>query len=177
MMITPSGRFVPNKRLCFTMSDYHPELWNPMWSVSSILMGLLSFMLDHSTTTGSIETTDAEKRKYAQMSMHFNMQNNVFKKMFPQLVQEFNASTKRVNSQHASQNDTHATTSFVNFQKLNHDREVIEAMEEVFSNTEPKTHRIKKGDHTNRSNSFVILWLLFAFVAFVVLLVFMMYIM
>jgi ubiquitin-conjugating enzyme E2 J2 len=46
MMITPSGRFVPNKRLCFTMSDYHPELWNPMWSVSSILMGLLSFMID-----------------------------------------------------------------------------------------------------------------------------------
>ncbi|KAK0597948.1 hypothetical protein LWI29_030116 [Acer saccharum] len=26
------------------MSDFHPESWNPMWSISSILTGLLSFM-------------------------------------------------------------------------------------------------------------------------------------
>lgn len=40
MMITPSGRFKPNTRLCLSMSDFHPESWNPMWSVSTILMGL-----------------------------------------------------------------------------------------------------------------------------------------
>lgn len=44
-IITPNGRFTVNKRLCFSMSDYHPELWNPLWSVSSILNGLLSFMV------------------------------------------------------------------------------------------------------------------------------------
>jgi hypothetical protein len=36
-MVTPSGRFQPNTRLCLSMTDYHPESWNPMWSVSSIL--------------------------------------------------------------------------------------------------------------------------------------------
>ncbi|KAK9231864.1 hypothetical protein WN943_022104 [Citrus x changshan-huyou] len=44
LMITPNGRFMTQKKLCLSMSDFHPESWNPMWSVSSILTGLLSFM-------------------------------------------------------------------------------------------------------------------------------------
>lgn len=30
-----------NTRLCLSMSDYHPESWNPVWSVSCILTGAL----------------------------------------------------------------------------------------------------------------------------------------
>jgi ubiquitin-conjugating enzyme E2 J2 len=44
-MTTPNGRFKTNQRLCLSMSDFHPETWNPMWSVSSILTGLYSFMV------------------------------------------------------------------------------------------------------------------------------------
>jgi ubiquitin-conjugating enzyme E2 J2 len=44
-MLTENGRFKTNTRLCLSMSDFHPETWNPMWSVSSILTGLLSFMV------------------------------------------------------------------------------------------------------------------------------------
>ena len=32
-MITPNGRFEVNKRICMSMSDYHPETWNPAWNV------------------------------------------------------------------------------------------------------------------------------------------------
>lgn len=39
MMYTPSGRFEPAKRLCLSMSDFHPESWNPTWSVATILIG------------------------------------------------------------------------------------------------------------------------------------------
>lgn len=45
LMCTPNGRFKTNQRLCLSMSDFHPETWNPMWSVSSILTGLYSFMV------------------------------------------------------------------------------------------------------------------------------------
>ena len=45
-MITPNGRFKTNTKLCLSMSDFHPETWNPLWSVSSILQGLLSFMIE-----------------------------------------------------------------------------------------------------------------------------------
>lgn len=44
-MITPSGRFKTNTRLCLSISDFHPDTWNPAWSVSTILTGLLSFMV------------------------------------------------------------------------------------------------------------------------------------
>ena len=30
-VLTPSGRFKPGVRLCLSMSDYHPESWNPSW--------------------------------------------------------------------------------------------------------------------------------------------------
>jgi ubiquitin-conjugating enzyme E2 J2 len=46
-MLTPSGRFQINTRLCLSISDFHPKSWNPVWSVSTILTGLLSFMVSH----------------------------------------------------------------------------------------------------------------------------------
>ncbi|RHY64541.1 hypothetical protein DYB30_001493 [Aphanomyces astaci] len=64
-MITPSGRFESNVRLCLSMSDFHPETWNPLWSVSSILVGLCSFMNEDTPTTGSIGSTNAKKKALA----------------------------------------------------------------------------------------------------------------
>lgn len=52
-MTTPNGRFATNTKLCLSMTDYHPETWNPMWSVGTILTGLLSFMYDSQATTGA----------------------------------------------------------------------------------------------------------------------------
>lgn len=54
IMITPSGRFECNERICLTISDWHPESWNPVWKVESIVMGLLSFMLSEEGGIGSI---------------------------------------------------------------------------------------------------------------------------
>ncbi|KAG8656572.1 ubiquitin-conjugating enzyme E2 34 [Manihot esculenta] len=89
-MITPNGRFATQKKICLSMSDFHPESWNPMWSVSSILTGLLSFMMDHSPTTGSVTTTDAEKARLAKTSLAFNCKNPTFRKLFPEYVEKFN---------------------------------------------------------------------------------------
>ena len=51
-MTTPNGRFKVNTRLCLSISDFHPDTWNPAWSVSTILTGLLSFMIENSPTIG-----------------------------------------------------------------------------------------------------------------------------
>lgn len=89
IMITPSGRFQPNRRLCLSMSDFHPETWNPMWSVSTILTGLYSFMIENGPTLGSIETTKWQKRQYARQSLYYNVQDSTFCKLFPQYVKQF----------------------------------------------------------------------------------------
>lgn len=46
------------RRLCLSITDFHPDTWNPAWSVSTILTGLLSFMVEKGPTLGSIETSD-----------------------------------------------------------------------------------------------------------------------
>ncbi|KAH3767077.1 Ubiquitinconjugating enzyme subfamily protein [Pelomyxa schiedti] len=86
IMKTPSGRFATDKKLCLSMSDFHPESWVPSWSVSSILLGLLSFMLEQSHTVGSIETTDTEKRNLAKGSVDWNRKQPQFAALFPSLL-------------------------------------------------------------------------------------------
>jgi ubiquitin-conjugating enzyme E2 J2 len=84
-MTTPSGRFKTDTRLCLTMSDFHPSSWNPAWSVESILKGLLSFMASDETTTGSVKTTDTEKRIIASRSHAWNLNNPKFREVWPDL--------------------------------------------------------------------------------------------
>lgn len=85
MMMTPNGRFETNTRLCLSMSDFHPESWNPMWSVGTILIGLFSFMLEDQATQGSIVTSKITKRDYASRSLEHNVKNAKFVELFPDL--------------------------------------------------------------------------------------------
>ncbi|XP_068334887.1 ubiquitin-conjugating enzyme E2 34-like [Pyrus communis] len=98
-MTTPNGRFMTQKKICLSMSDFHPESWNPMWSVSSILTGLLSFMMDTSPTTGSVNTTVAEKKRLAKASLAFNSKNATFRKMFPEYVEKYNQQQQQLSEQ------------------------------------------------------------------------------
>ncbi|KAL2832385.1 cytochrome c/c1 heme lyase-domain-containing protein [Aspergillus cavernicola] len=71
-MHTPSGRFQPSSRLCLSISDFHPKSFNPAWEVSTILIGLLSFMTSEEMTTGSVSATEAERRVLSARSRWWN---------------------------------------------------------------------------------------------------------
>lgn len=86
-MTTPNGRFRVNTRLCLSISDFHPSTWNPAWSVSTILAGLLSFMIEKSPTVGSIDTSDANKRLLAEQSLEYNLKDKIFCELFPETVE------------------------------------------------------------------------------------------
>ncbi|CAD7093937.1 unnamed protein product [Hermetia illucens] len=91
MMLTPNGRFKTNTRLCLSISDFHPDTWNPAWSVATILTGLLSFMLENTPTLGSMETTAYEKKQLAKKSLAFNLKNSHFRDLFPDICEEINS--------------------------------------------------------------------------------------
>ncbi|KAG7366308.1 ubiquitin-conjugating enzyme [Nitzschia inconspicua] len=80
MMGTPSGRFQINTKICMSMSgDFHPESWNPLWSVATIIQGIQSFMASDELTTGGMKASDSERKKLAKLSHDYN------RKMFPNL--------------------------------------------------------------------------------------------
>ena len=60
-------------------------------------MGLYSFMMDNKPTTGSIETTVAAKRKFAQESLEYNIKHcdkNMFSTLFPEYVELYETREK-----------------------------------------------------------------------------------
>ncbi|XP_070509393.1 ubiquitin-conjugating enzyme E2 J2 [Chironomus tepperi] len=105
---TPNGRFKPNKRLCLSISDYHPDSWNPAWSVSTILTGLLSIMLENTPLLGSCESTTYEKKKLALNSLEFNLKNETFVELFPELVVEIKSKLEKI-SELKKQNEKEAS--------------------------------------------------------------------
>ncbi|KAI9799639.1 MAG: Ubiquitin-conjugating enzyme E2 6 [Piccolia ochrophora] len=71
-MHTASGRFQPSTRLCLSISDFHPKSFNPAWEVSTILIGLMSFMTSEEMTTGSVSATAAERKWAAGRTRWWN---------------------------------------------------------------------------------------------------------
>ena len=43
MLLTPNGRFEISKKICLSMSNYHPELWQPAWGLRTMIEALRSF--------------------------------------------------------------------------------------------------------------------------------------
>ena len=73
-----------------SFSDFHPELWSPNWGVSTIIIGLISFMNTEEMTTGGLRATTYYRRQCAQSSIAFNLdskKNEQFTKIFqPELL-------------------------------------------------------------------------------------------
>ncbi|KPV71509.1 uncharacterized protein RHOBADRAFT_47688 [Rhodotorula graminis WP1] len=87
-MLTPSGRFTPNTAICTSMSNFHPGSWNVSWSIETILVGLLSFMLSEEITTGksscATQAPDSERRALAAASHAWNISQPKFRTIFPE---------------------------------------------------------------------------------------------
>jgi len=109
-MYTPSGRFQPDKKICFSMSDFHPGSWNPAWSVATILTGLVSFMLSDEMTTGSVATSDTDKRVYASRSHSWNLQHRRFKEAFPEYCTPFRRSLPNMGEKERGLPDTNTSS-------------------------------------------------------------------
>uniref|UniRef100_F1KUB0 Ubiquitin-conjugating enzyme E2 J2 n=1 Tax=Ascaris suum TaxID=6253 RepID=F1KUB0_ASCSU len=102
-MLTPSGRFQTNTRLCLSISDFHPDTWNPAWTVSTIITGLLSFMNETAPTLGSLTSTDSEKRALAKKSREFNLKDRVFCDLFEDLANEIRTELAEERSRDAAE--------------------------------------------------------------------------
>uniref|UniRef100_A0A914DHE1 UBC core domain-containing protein n=1 Tax=Acrobeloides nanus TaxID=290746 RepID=A0A914DHE1_9BILA len=112
LMLTPSGRFATNTALCFSISDHHPESWNPTWTVSTIIMGIVSFMNDEREQTyGSMNTPAENRRKHAKNSKKFNLKSSEFCQIFPDLVPVLSKKVKEEKTEETNSIDKEACSS------------------------------------------------------------------
>ncbi|KAL2530631.1 Ubiquitin-conjugating enzyme E2 32 [Forsythia ovata] len=66
MLLTPSGRFETQTKICLSISNHHPEHWQPSWSVRTALVALIAFMPTHPNgALGSLDYTKEERRALA----------------------------------------------------------------------------------------------------------------
>ena len=42
--LTPNGRFIPNKPICTTFTNYHQNTWNCIWNLRTMIQAIISFM-------------------------------------------------------------------------------------------------------------------------------------
>jgi ubiquitin-conjugating enzyme E2 J1 len=66
--LTPNGRFEVNRAICLNTTSYHPESWQPLWGVSSLLTALVAFLPTKAEGVGSMTTSDEARRELAQKS-------------------------------------------------------------------------------------------------------------
>lgn len=73
ILLTPNGRFETNKKICLSISGYHPETWLPSWSIRTALLALVGFMPTHSAgALGGLECSQEERRRLALKSLDWS---------------------------------------------------------------------------------------------------------
>ncbi|KAI0982470.1 hypothetical protein GJ496_008516 [Pomphorhynchus laevis] len=72
-MLTPSGVFETDKKICLSMSSYHPETWLPSWSIRTGLLALIGFMPNcPEGTLGYIKRDKNERSLLAKHSVNYH---------------------------------------------------------------------------------------------------------
>ncbi|XP_059646595.1 ubiquitin-conjugating enzyme E2 32 [Cornus florida] len=66
MLLTPTGRFETQTKICLSISNHHPEHWQPSWSVRTALVALIAFMpTNPNGALGSLDYKKEERRALA----------------------------------------------------------------------------------------------------------------
>ncbi|XWS08498.1 hypothetical protein CRYUN_Cryun40dG0007600 [Craigia yunnanensis] len=66
MLLTPNGRFETQTKICLSISNHHPEHWQPSWSVRTALVALIAFMpTSPNGALGSLDYKKEERHAFA----------------------------------------------------------------------------------------------------------------
>lgn len=70
VLLTPNGRFETGKKICLSITGYHPEYWQPAWGIRTALMALISFFPTKAEgAIAGLDWTDEERKRLARDSL------------------------------------------------------------------------------------------------------------
>lgn len=69
ILLTQSGRFQINMKICLSFSAYHPEEWQPAWGIRTILEAIVSFLPSPGGgAVGALDWSSKERKRAALAS-------------------------------------------------------------------------------------------------------------
>ena len=69
MLLNPNGRFELHKKICLSISGYHPESWQPSWSIRTAILAIIAFMPSKGEgAIGALDYTSEERKILAKKS-------------------------------------------------------------------------------------------------------------
>jgi ubiquitin-conjugating enzyme E2 J1 len=69
ILLSQSGRFEVNKKICLSISGHHPESWQPSWSIRTALLAIIGFMPTEGLgAIGSLDFSPDERKDLALKS-------------------------------------------------------------------------------------------------------------
>eukprot|EP01117_Protostelium_nocturnum_P014300 TRINITY_DN5439_c0_g1_i1.p1 TRINITY_DN5439_c0_g1~~TRINITY_DN5439_c0_g1_i1.p1 ORF type:complete len:303 (+),score=109.17 TRINITY_DN5439_c0_g1_i1:90-911(+) len=75
VLLTPNGRFEVGKKICLSISAYHPESWQPGWSIRTVLVAIIGFMPTKGEgAIGALDYTKEERAALASKSLNWKCQ-------------------------------------------------------------------------------------------------------
>lgn len=73
MLLNPNGRFELNKKICLSISGYHPESWQPSWSIRTAILAIIAFMPSKGEgAIGALDYTSDERKVLAKKSRTYS---------------------------------------------------------------------------------------------------------
>jgi ubiquitin-protein ligase len=76
-MLTPSGRFNVDRKICLTISAYHKDSWSAIWSINKMVIAFMSiFNSDDTHGISHIKETDHERKIKAHDSLNYNLKHH-----------------------------------------------------------------------------------------------------
>jgi len=70
--LTPNGRFEIGQKICLSISAYHPEEWQPSWSIRTVLVALIGFMpTKGGGAIGAMDLPSEDRKDLAKKSVNW----------------------------------------------------------------------------------------------------------
>ncbi|KAF9107732.1 Ubiquitin-conjugating enzyme E2 J1 [Mortierella sp. AM989] len=68
-MAKPNGRFELHKKVCLSITGYHPEYWQPAWGIRTVLVAVMGFLPTQSKgAIGGLDTSVEARKALATKS-------------------------------------------------------------------------------------------------------------
>lgn len=73
LLLNQNGRFETHKKICLSISGYHPETWQPSWSIRTAILAIIAFMTTKGEgSIGALDYSEEERKKLAKKSVKYS---------------------------------------------------------------------------------------------------------